>query len=42
MVMQRESPRDLVLSPSGKMSGAYAPPRIFALDKAFVLIEGHL
>lgn len=41
MVMQRESPRALVLNPSGEISGAHAPPGIFVLDKAFVLIEGH-
>jgi hypothetical protein len=40
-VMQRESPRALVLNPSGEISGAHAPPGIFVLDKAFVLIEGH-
>jgi hypothetical protein len=39
--MQRESPRALVLNPSGEISGAHAPPGIFVLDKAFVLIEGH-
>jgi len=27
--------------PPGKRRGAYAPPRVFVLDKAFVLIEGH-
>jgi hypothetical protein len=31
----------LVLNQAGKKSGACAPPKIFALDKAFVLIEGH-
>jgi hypothetical protein len=41
MVMQRESPRALVHSLSGKTSGAHAPHGIFVLDKAFVLIEGH-
>jgi hypothetical protein len=40
MVMQRESPRALVLKPSGKKSGAHAPHRIFVLDNAFDLIDG--
>jgi len=31
----------LVLNQAGESSGAHAPPRIFALDKAFVLIDGH-
>jgi hypothetical protein len=43
--MQRESPRALVLNPSGKISGAHAPHRIgmaqIVLDNAFDLIEGH-
>ena len=40
-VMQREFPRALVLNPSGQTRGAHAPPRIFSLDNAFLLIEGH-
>jgi hypothetical protein len=27
--------------PPAKTSGAHAPPEVFVLDKAFVLIEGH-
>jgi hypothetical protein len=31
----------LVLNQAAKISGAHAPPGIFVLDKAFVLIEGY-
>jgi hypothetical protein len=37
--MQRESSRALAHNPSGEIRGAHAPPGIFVLDKAFVLID---
>ena len=40
MVMQRESPRALVLKPSGKKGGAHPPSRIFALDNALRTYRG--
>jgi hypothetical protein len=40
-MMQREVKKALVLNQAGKRRGAHAPPRIFLLDKAFDLIEGH-